>query len=73
MHAAMAEDWRALLNFVLDVTEHVADVEPAALIERLQQHRPAFLNLLKAPVRRHGLMVAHQQHCMRTPHPSHLR
>ena len=69
----MAEDSRGLLNFVLDVTEHVADVEPAALIERLQQHRPAFLNLLKAPVRRHGLMVAHQQRCMRLPHPSHHR
>ena len=57
----MAGDSRSLLNFVLDVTEHIADVEPAALIERLQQHRPAFLNLLKAPVRRHGLMAARWQ------------
>ncbi|KAK9838304.1 hypothetical protein WJX81_003260 [Elliptochloris bilobata] len=39
---------RSLFNFVLDVTEQVTDVEPAAVIERLQQYRPTFLNLLKS-------------------------
>ena len=45
-----ADSSRNLLSFILDVTGQLVDAEPAAVIERLQQHRPRFINLLKTQV-----------------------
>jgi len=56
---------RDLLGFVLGITEQAVDAEPAAVLDRLQQQRPSFLNLLKSqvfgaasPVRMHGARAA---------------
>ena len=50
MAEVAARGSRDLLSFVLGITEQAADAEPAAVLDRLQQQRPSFLNLLKSQV-----------------------